>query len=73
MSDAHNWLSVALLTSQQGSSVVITHPGLDYALEPASTVICHGDWTPPEGRTFTGRTHAAALALAVAAFTEATR
>ena len=68
-----NWSAITLLTSQKGSSVTVTHPGLDYKLEPCATIICHGDWTPPEGRTFTGDTHMRALYLAVAAYGEATR
>lgn len=68
-----NWGAIRLLTKQHGSSIVITAPGLDYALDPVASVICHGDWTPPEGYTFTGDTHLEALSRAVEAYTEKTR
>ncbi len=63
-----NWGAVALLTSRPGSSVVITAPGLDYRLQRCASVICHGDWTPSEGRTFTGADQLQALSHAVEAF-----
>jgi hypothetical protein len=67
------WGAIDHLVGQPGDSVVITHAGLDYALQRSATVICHGVWTPPEGRTFTGDTHLHALAAAVDAYKEAAR
>jgi hypothetical protein len=68
-----NWGAVTLLTSQPSSSVVVAHPGLDYAGEPCATVICRGPWTTGIGLYFSGRDLLEALSRAVEAFTEATR
>ncbi|MGX9145880.1 hypothetical protein [Mesorhizobium sp. 128a] len=73
LQDARNWHMVEQLRADEASSVEILCDNADFNGQPNNAVVCNGSWTDWQNLRFTGDTIDAALAAAIAAYTQWSR